>query len=141
MICYEVNRQPICLIAKIFAHFVQALSNQYDDRDCNHREDNAVGGRSAEVSRFNKLVNHIRNRHRLSVRTAVYRHQVNLQEEGKHNGDTAQHTNHNRRPNHGDNHAEEFVEIDHALLGLPGTDISDIKTVYSHCADKLSSAV
>ena len=28
--------------------------------------------------------------------------------------------------------AEEFVEIDHALLGVPGTGISDIKKVYSH---------
>ena len=27
--------------------------------------------------------------------------------------------------------AEEFVEIDHALLGVPGTGISDIKKVYS----------
>ena len=115
MICYEVNRQPIRLIAKIFAHFVQALSNQYDDRDCNHREDNAVGGRSAEVSRFYKSVNHVRNRHRLSVRTAVYRHQVNLQEDGKHNRDTAQDTNHNGGPNHRDYHAEEFVEVIHTF--------------------------
>ena len=28
--------------------------------------------------------------------------------------------------------AEEFVEIDHNLLALPGADIEDIRTVYSH---------
>ena len=35
---------------------------------------------------------------------------------------------------------EQIIKIEHCLLGLPGTDLSEVKTVYSHPQSLMQSA-